>query len=120
MLIIPLGLDPNTPLLTYYMKGEFAETQPELVEGLYLASRQAKELLRGEEAWDGVRPMMNAENDAEFAALQAGFRVGIPVEGPVDAAAAERMLQVMSELGGEELVGKATSVPEGLFLDVTQ
>lgn len=115
-----LGLDPNTPLLTYYMKGEFAEANPELVQGLYRASRQAKELLMGEEAWAGVRPMMNAENDAEFAALQEGFRAGIPAEGPVDAASAERMLQVMGELGGEELVGKATSVPQGLFLDVTQ
>jgi hypothetical protein len=30
------------------------------------------------------------------------------------------MLQVMGELGGEELVGQATTLPEGLFLDVTQ
>ena len=72
-----------------------------------------------EAAWEGVRPMMNAANDAEFAALQEGFRAGIPAEGPVDPEAANRMLQVMGALGGEELVGKATSVPEGLFLDVT-
>jgi NitT/TauT family transport system substrate-binding protein len=113
-----LGLDPNTPLLTFYMKGEFAEAHPELVQGLYHASRQAKELLMEDAAWEGIRPMMNAENEAEFAALQAGYRAGIPAEGPVDGAAADRMLQVMGELGGEELVGKATSVPEGLFLEV--
>ena len=115
-----LGLDPNTPLLTFYMKGEFAEAHPELVQGLYHASRQAKELLMEDAAWEGIRPMMNAENGAEFAALQAGYRAGIPAEGPVDGAAADRMLQVMGELGGEELVGQATSVPEGLFLDVSE
>jgi NitT/TauT family transport system substrate-binding protein len=115
-----LGLDPNTPLLTYYMKGEFAEAHPDLVQGLYHASRQAKEMLMEDAAWEGIRPMMNAENDAEFAALQAGFRAGIPAVGPVDPEAANRMLQVMGELGGEELVGKASSVPEGLFLDVTE
>jgi NitT/TauT family transport system substrate-binding protein len=115
-----LGLDPNTPLLTFYMKGEFAEAHPELVQGLYHASRQAKELLMEDAAWEGIRPMMNAENEAEFAALQAGYRAGIPAEGPVDGAAADRMLQVMGELGGEELVGQATSVPEGLFLDVSE
>lgn len=115
-----LGLDPNTPLLTYYMKEEFAEANPELVQGLYRASRQAKELLSEEAAWEGIRPMMNAENDAEFAALQEGFRAGIPAEGPVDPEAAGRMLAVMGELGGEELVGQATTVPEGLFLDVSR
>ena len=115
-----LGLDPNTPLLTYYMKGEFAETNPDLVQGLYRASRQAKELLMEDAAWEGIRPMMNAGNDAEFEALRAGFRAGIPAEGPVDTEAAQRMLEVMAELGGEELVGNATSVPEGLFLDVSE
>ncbi|TNC60390.1 ABC transporter substrate-binding protein [Rubellimicrobium roseum] len=113
-----LGLDPNTPLLTYYMKRDFAEANPELVQGLYRASRQAKEMLQGDEAWEGIRPMMNAANDAEFEALREGFRAGIPAPGPVDTAAAGRMLEVMAELGGEELVGKATAVPEGLFLDV--
>lgn len=115
-----LGLDPNTPLLTYYMKGEFAQAHPELVQGLYRASRQAKDLLMQDAAWEDIRPMMNADNDAEFEALKAGFRAGIPAEGPVDTEAADRMLQVMGQLGGEELVGKATSVPEGLFLDVSE
>ncbi|EYD75647.1 ABC transporter substrate-binding protein [Rubellimicrobium mesophilum DSM 19309] len=115
-----LGLDPNTPLLTYYMKREFAEAHPDLVQGLYEASRQAKDLLMQDAAWDGIRPMMNADNDAEFEALRAGFRAGIPAEGPVDTEAANRMLQVMAQLGGEELVGKATSVPESLFLDLSK
>jgi NitT/TauT family transport system substrate-binding protein len=30
--------------------------------------------------------------------------------------AADRFLRLMAELGGEELVGKATSLPSGLFL----
>ncbi len=115
-----LGLDPNTPLLTYYMKREFAEANPELAQGLYRASRQAKELLMEDANWEALRPMMNAANDAEYAALREGFRQGVPAPGPVDTEAANRMLQVMAELGGEELVGQATSVPEGLFLDVSQ
>lgn len=115
-----LGLDPNTPLLTYYLKEEFAEANPDLVQGLYRASRAAKELLMEDAAWEGIRPLMNAETDAEFEALRSGFRAGIPAEGPVDAEAAQRMLEVMAELGGEELVGKATSVPEGLFLGLSE
>ena len=115
-----LGLDPNTPLLTYYMKGEWAEENPELVQGLYRASRQAKEMLAEDAAWEGIRDLVGAANEAEFAALQEGYRQGIPAEGPVDTEAADRMLQVMADLGGEELVGQATSVPEGLFLEVSE
>lgn len=115
-----LGLDPNTPLLTFYMEEAWAEANPELVQGLYRASRQAKDLLLEDAAWEGIRPMMNAATEAEFEALRAGFRAGIPAEGPVDAGAAGRMLAVMAELGGEELVGQATTLPEGLFLDVSR
>lgn len=114
-----LGLDPNTPLLTYYMKGEWAEENPELVEGLYRASRQAKDLLQEDVAWEGISDLVSSDAD-EFALLQEGFRQGIPDEGPVDTAAANRMLEVMADLGGEELVGKATSIPEGLFLDLAE
>ncbi len=115
-----LGLDPNTPLLTYYMKGDWAEEHPELVQGLYRASRQAKELLAEDAAWGGISDLVGAKDDAEFAALQEGYRQGIPKEGAVDHDAAERMLEVMADLGGEELVGEATSVPEGLFVDVAE
>lgn len=115
-----LGLDPDVPLLTFVMKGDWAAENPDLVQGLYRASRQAKELLSGDEAWAGIREMMNAADDAQFEALKAGWRAGIPPEGPVDAEAANRLLGVMAELGGEELVGQATTLPEGLFLNVSQ
>jgi NitT/TauT family transport system substrate-binding protein len=115
---VALGLDPNTPLLTYYMKGSWAEENPELVRGLYLASRQAKELLAEDTAWEGIRDLVGAGDEEQFAALQEGFRQGIPEPGAVDTEAAEKMLQVMADLGGEELVGQAMTVPAGLFVDV--
>lgn len=59
---------------------------------------------------------MNAADDAEFIALRDGYRAGIPSGKPIDEAAADRFLRLMAELGGEELVGKATSLPSGLFL----
>ncbi len=59
---------------------------------------------------------MNAADDKEFSALRDGYRAGIPSGKPIDEAAADRFLKIMAELGGEELVGKATSLPEGVFL----
>ncbi len=112
-----LGLDPDTPLLGYVLKGEFVKAHPEVAQGLYKASVAAKELLRSDDAaWEGLRGQMNAADDAEFAALRDGYRAGIPSGKPIDEAAADRFLRIMAELGGEELVGKATTLPEGVFL----
>ncbi|SEM65349.1 NitT/TauT family transport system substrate-binding protein [Gemmobacter aquatilis] len=112
-----LGLDANTPLLGYVVRGELLRDKPELVAGLAAASRGAKEILATDDAaWEALRPQMNAKSDAQFAALKAGFRAGIPAPGPVDEAAAQKMLEIMASLGGEELVGKMTSLPEGVFV----
>ncbi|MEO1550255.1 MAG: ABC transporter substrate-binding protein [Pseudomonadota bacterium] len=112
-----LGLDPDTPLLGYVMRGEMLRDHPELVQGLAAASRQAKGLLAEDEAeWDRLRPRMNAKTDEQFLALKAGFRAGIPSGGAVDEDAADRMLRLMVEFGGAELVGEATDLPEGVFV----
>lgn len=112
-----LGLDPATPLLGYVVRGEMLRDQPALVAGLAAASRAAKEVLATDDAaWDALRPQMNAGTDAEFAALKAGFRAGIPAPGPVDEAAAGRMLDLMARLGGAELVGDLKALPPGVFV----
>lgn len=112
-----LGLDPDTPLLGYVIRGEMLRDTPDLAAGLAAASRQAKELLAtSDAAWDALRPQMNADTDAEFQALKVGFRAGIPAPGPVDEAAADRMLRLMADLGGAELVGDMTALPAGVFV----
>jgi NitT/TauT family transport system substrate-binding protein len=112
-----LGLDPDTPLLGYVIRGDMLRDTPDLAAGLAAASRQAKELLAtSDAAWEALRPQMNADTDAEFQALKAGFRAGIPAPGLVDEAAADRMLRLMAELGGADLVGDMTALPAGVFV----
>ncbi len=114
-----LGLDLNTPLLGYYLKESFLDENPGLAQALYDASRDAKDLLSSDDAaWEAIRPSMNANSDAQFDTLKADWIGGIPARGPVDVEAANKMLSVMAELGGAELVGKASTVPEGLFADI--
>lgn len=113
-----LGLNPETPLLGYYMKESFIAEHPGIADMLYGASRDAKDLLAtSDEAWEAIRPMMNAEDDAQFAALRDDYRLGIPADAPVDEAGADRFLRLMADLGGEELVGGATTLPPGLFVE---
>ncbi|PWK49331.1 NitT/TauT family transport system substrate-binding protein [Silicimonas algicola] len=114
-----LGLNTDTPLLGYYFKESFLEENPGIAQALFDASRDAKELLASsDEAWEAIRPQMNANDDAQFQQLKTDFLSGVPERGPVDIEAAGKMLSLMAELGGEELVGEASSVPDGLFADV--
>ena len=116
---VALGLDPDVPLLGYVMKESFLKEHPGIAQALYAASRDAKALLLAEDsAWDSLRDQMNAENDAQFNTLRTDFRAGIPKPGPIDTASADRLLQLMAQLGGEKLVGKATTLPAGLFAPV--
>ena len=114
-----LGLDPETPLLGYVLRESWIAENPALAKGLAAASREAKQILATDEAqWDKLRPIMNAADDAEFAALREGWRAGIPRTHDVDPAAAQRMFSVMAELGGDELTGGLTELPAGLFWTV--
>jgi len=111
-----LGLDPDTPLLGYVVKGKFLRANPDLVAGFVAASRAAKDKLASDDTeWDRLRPLMKPDSDATFEALKTGFRAGIPSTTPIDTEAASRFLTLMGKLGGETLVGKATSLPDGIF-----
>lgn len=115
-----LGLDPDMPLLGYVVAGEFLKSNPKAVAGLAAASSAAKEKLASDPAaWERLRPIMNAKTDADFEALKAGFLSGIPKAGAVNSESAGKVLAIMAKLGGEELVGKMTGLPEGVFADVT-
>lgn len=114
-----LGLDTNTPLLGYYMKESFLADYPALAQRFFDASRAAKDrLASSDDAWAAIRPRMNAATDAQFEQLKSDWIAGIPDRAPVDEAATGKMLSLMSDLGGPELVGEATSLPAGLFADV--
>lgn len=113
-----LGLDPDVPLLGYVVRGEVLRAHPGLADGLAAASAAAKARLASDPAaWERIRPLMNAGSEAEFAALRDGFLEGIPKAGRVDSAAAGRLLALLAELGGAELVGDLKELPDGVFHD---
>ncbi len=112
-----LGLDPETPLLGYAVHGEMLTDSPDLIYGLVAASREAKALLATDDSvWEDLRGRMRPANEAQFEALKAGFIAGIPSANAVDEAAVARMMQLMIDLGGSELVGEMTELPEGIFV----
>lgn len=113
-----LGLDPEMPLLGYVFKGEMLRDNPELVASFIAASRAAKDLLASDDAaWERLRPRMPASDEAEFEALKAGYREGIPGTGSVDLQSAATVFALMAQLGGADLVGSSAEMPEGVFVE---
>lgn len=112
-----LGLDPDTPLLGYVFHDDWAAANPDVIAGLQAASAEAKQILASSDAeWDRLRPLMNADDDATFAALRAGFRAGIPADTrKIDIEAARRMFATLAEIGGEKLTGSAKELGPGVF-----
>ncbi|PYF12923.1 NitT/TauT family transport system substrate-binding protein [Rhodobacter viridis] len=112
-----LGLDPETPLLGYVFSEKLEKDKPAVVSGLRAASKAAKQLLATDDAaFARLRERMNAKSDAQYLALVAGYRAGIPVDAPVDEAAADKMLKLMAGIGGEDLLGPVKELPPGTFL----
>ncbi len=116
---LALGLNPETPLLGYVMKESFLAENPGIAKSLYQASRAAKGLLASDDAaWEPLRDRMNVKSDAQYETLITDFRAGIPQDMPIDVEGAADFLALMAKLGGEKLVGQATTLPDGLFADV--
>ena len=95
------------------------ELPPEALAGFAKAVRQANDLLAGDpKAWDPLRPLIRAPDDATFAALKAAYLRGIPKKPrAAEIADAQAFFAVVAKLGGAALVGEATSLPADLYVD---
>jgi NitT/TauT family transport system substrate-binding protein len=114
---IALGAKGPISAVGYVFNEGWATENTEAVLGFFRASREAKEILRSsDEEWEVLREMTNAENDATLEALRDRFREGIPArplsEELEDTAA---IYEILAEIGGERLVGPATSMTPGTF-----
>jgi NitT/TauT family transport system substrate-binding protein len=114
-----LGLNPDIPLLGYVLKESYLAENPQMARALYQASRQAKQLLAEDDgAWEPLRDQMNVKSEAQFETLRQDFRAGIPAPGNVAEDDAATFYSLMVRLGGSKLVGDATELPSGLFVNI--
>ncbi|MFC3609276.1 ABC transporter substrate-binding protein [Stutzerimonas tarimensis] len=104
------GLQPDLPVLGYLFPASWAERNAELLQAFHHALRQAKEqLARQPDAWQAIRPLMRAEDDAVFLALRDSFVSGIP--SPLDDAAIDSLYDLLLATGAR----RERLMPAGLF-----
>lgn len=117
-----LGAGGAVPWLGWAVTDAWAAAHPQALAAFHAATRRAKERLRDDDAaWDPLRPLMRADDEATFEALRAGYRAGIP--GPLKAkqeAAAAHLFALLAATGGRDLVGEAKTLAAGTFAAVAE
>ncbi|HXH02435.1 MAG TPA: ABC transporter substrate-binding protein [Candidatus Competibacteraceae bacterium] len=118
-MLAALGMEEPVALLGWVFDEHWAKDHPQAITGLLRASRATKQRLLADDAvWETLRPLMKAENEAEFQALRAAYRAAIPAHvGPADAEPAARLFAVLAAEGGAELVGAQKALAPGTFWD---
>lgn len=112
-----LGVDGPVPLLGWVFDRDWAEQNPELINGFLMSSYAAKKImLDSDEEWERLRKNTKAKDDAELVELRDTWRIGAPrTFGDEDKANASRVFELLAENGGKKLVGEATSVDPKTF-----
>lgn len=120
-LVHSFGVPREPTLVGYVFDGAFARANPATVAAFARASRATKAALSSSDpaadtGWAAVRPLMQAEDEATYAALKRGFLAGVPrLSLAEDRAAAEALYAVLVQLGGPRLVGPATQLAPDLY-----
>ena len=112
-----LGISP-TPSLVGFIWSEKAAKAKELPVDKFLAAvNEANAVLaKSDQAWDRVRPLVRPANDSEFASIIGYFRAGIAGPwGSAETSAAEKLTNLLMELGDTELVRDGTRFDPDLF-----
>jgi NitT/TauT family transport system substrate-binding protein len=112
-----LGIPEPTPLLGWVFDERWAGANRKTVTGFLRAAYAAKGLLRTSDAeWERIRPLLGATDPAVVRALRDGFRDGIPRRfGPAELEAAGRVVDLLVQEGGEDLVGPQRRLSPGTF-----
>lgn len=114
-----LGVHTEPPLLGWVFEAHWADTHGDILRSFLAASYQAKDILRdSDQAWIPIRDLVKPGSDAEFAAIKARYRAGIPTHyGKPEIAAARKLFRILAQPGGAELTGGMKRLPKDLFWD---
>lgn len=112
-----LGIDPAPPLVGFIWREETEEKKgPAIAAFLDVVVKANEVLATSDPAWDRIRDLVKPANDSEFESIKAFYRAGIPKPwSPAQTASAEKLTQVLTEIGAGDLMGGDTKFDPKLF-----
>ncbi len=112
-----LGVSPVPPLVGFVWDEKTTKGKDEAIAGFFKSIKQANAMLAtSDKAWQNVRPKMRAKTEGEFEALKAYYRTGIPKGWTqAETESAEKLLQLLIDLGDRKLAGSKTKFDADLF-----
>lgn len=112
-----LGIDPVPSLVGFIWREQTEQKKgPAIAAFLDVVAKANAILAQSDEAWDHIRDLVKPQDDAEFAAIKAFYRAGIP--GPwtsADTRSAEKLTQVLKDAGSGAFIGENTRFDAKLF-----
>ncbi len=117
-MLAELGVAVPPPLLGWTFTEATAETKHDAVVRFLDTSFAAKKvLLTDDTAWENLKGLMGAEDDAAlFEQLRDDYRAGIVSSyNPEDTEAAEQTFALLARFGGSEVVGEGQELLPGTF-----
>lgn len=112
-----LDVVPVPSLVGFIWREETEQKKAAEIAGFLKAVREANQVLAtSDAAWERLRPLVRPDNDAEFAAIKAYYRSGIPAPWTdAETRSAERLTHILVEVGGQQLLGADTQFDPKLF-----
>ncbi|MGA2291996.1 ABC transporter substrate-binding protein [Bradyrhizobium sp.] len=112
-----LGLKQPVALVGYGFSEEFATAHRSTIDRFLAVARAADDImLRSDQEWEALRPLMNAEDEWTFKAYRDRTREGIPRRSlAAEAADARALFGTLAGIGGEALVGPLQELDPGLY-----
>jgi NitT/TauT family transport system substrate-binding protein len=112
-----LGVSPTPALVGFIWSEKEVADKGIPVDVLLSAVADANAVLaKSDAAWERLRPLIRPASDAELHAIRDYYRSGITgTWGPAETSAAEKLTNLLIELGDAELVGDGTRFDQNLF-----
>jgi NitT/TauT family transport system substrate-binding protein len=112
-----LGLSQPVALIGYVFSEQFAASHKSTIDRFLSVAQQANDImLRSDQEWDALRPLMNAHDEATFKAYRDRTREGMPRRPLAEEAAdAGALFRTLASIGGPQLVGPSRELDPGLY-----
>jgi NitT/TauT family transport system substrate-binding protein len=112
-----LGLKQPVALVGYAFSEDFLANHKAIIDRFIAIAEKANDImLRSDEEWNALRPLIKAEDEPTFKAYRDRTREGIP-RRPIaeEEADARRLFKALASVGGPDLVGPQLELDPDLY-----